>query len=105
MAGINIIFVNIDWKKSRHDTFGSNRRNLRLLNATIASIVDKMKPAVICCCEVGQVSQPMTLPQIDEMKQTFRNAWKMTFLSSTRKVSPTSQHGIIASVVASTSGS
>ena len=38
-AGIHIIFVNIDWKKSRHNSQKSTENNLRRLSLTIASIV------------------------------------------------------------------
>ena len=75
-AGSNIIFVNIDWKKSRQDSQVATKRNLRLLARTIASIVKEMKPAVICCCEVGNVMQPMTSQQINDIMQTFRDAWR-----------------------------
>ena len=75
-AGINLIFVNIDWKKDRQESDAASKRNRRLLDRTITSIVKEMKPAVICCCEVGQVRQPMTPPQIDEIMQTFRDAWR-----------------------------
>ena len=57
-AGIHIIFVNIDWKKSRHDSEAATKRNLSQLAETIGSIVKEMKPAVICCCEVGNVMKP-----------------------------------------------
>ena len=59
-AGANIIFINIDWKRSRHDNPASARRNLTKLANTTSSIVTNMKPAVICCCEAGQVMSPMT---------------------------------------------
>jgi hypothetical protein len=75
-AGINIIFVNIDWKKTRQDTQSAAKRNLKQLAHTIGSIVTEMKPAVICCCEVGNVMTPMTSQQINEMMQTFRHAWR-----------------------------
>ena len=75
-AGINIIFVNIDWKKTRQDSQSAAKRNLKQLAHTIGSIVTEMKPAVICCCEVGNVMTPMTSQQINEMMQTFRHAWR-----------------------------
>ena len=75
-AGINIIFVNIHWENSEHNSQKSTENNLRRLSLTIASIVKEMKPAVICCCEVGNAMQPMTSPQIKYMMQTFRDAWR-----------------------------
>ena len=75
-AAANIIFVNIDWKRSRHDSQGSTRRNMNALADTISSIVTSMKPAVICCCEVGEASQPMTKEQMLAVADTIRKAWE-----------------------------
>ena len=75
-ADTNIIFVNIDWKRSRHDSQGSTHRNMNALADTISSIVTSMKPAVICCCEVGEASQPMTKEQMLAVADTIRKAWE-----------------------------
>ena len=75
-ADTNIIFANIDWKRSRHDNEGSTCRNMTALADTISSIVTSMKPAVICCCEVGEASQPMTKEQMLAVPGTIRTAWE-----------------------------
>ena len=74
-AGANIIFCNIDWKRSRHTNPASTKRNLTVLAETTSSIVTKMKPAVICCCEVGTAMSPMTNEQMSAMALAMRKAW------------------------------
>ena len=73
---VNIIFINLDWKRSRHDNNDSTRRNLAVLAKTTRSIVRNMKPAVICCCEVGTAMSPMTSEQMRQMANTMSTAWK-----------------------------
>ena len=75
-ASMNIVFVNIDWKRARHDTCSSTQRNLKQLNNTVQSIVSRMKPAVLCCCEVGHVMQPLTLAQLQKVEDTIQQAWE-----------------------------
>ena len=75
-AGANIIFINIDWKRSRHSNPKSTKRNLTLLANTTYSIVTNMKPAVICCCEVGTAMSPMTREEMSDMVQAMREAWE-----------------------------
>ena len=73
----NIIFVNIDWKRSRHETEVSTARNLKQLAATTTNIVKNMQPAVICCCEAGHPMDPMSREQMDAMKESMRAAWEV----------------------------
>ena len=54
----------------------SVQKNLRLLAETISSIVTHMKPAVICCCEVGTAMSPMTMEQMSAMADAMREAWE-----------------------------
>ena len=75
-ANTNIIFVNIDWKRSRHDNERSTRRNMTKLADTISSIVTIMKPGVICCCEVGEATNPMTKELMSAVADTIRTAWE-----------------------------
>ena len=56
--GMNIVFVNIDWKRSRHDSDAAEHRNLQKLAGTVDSIVMQLRPAVVCFCEFGVVAQP-----------------------------------------------
>ena len=75
-AVANIIFVHIDWKRSRHANPASTRRNLAVLANTTSSVVTNMKPAVICCCEVGTAKDPMTKEQMTAMAQAMKKAWE-----------------------------
>ena len=75
-AGANIIFINIDWKRSRHTNPASTKRNLTVLANTTSSIVTNMKPAVICCCEAGTAMSPMTREQMSAMAHAMREAWE-----------------------------
>jgi hypothetical protein len=77
-ADVNIIFVNIDWKASRHANAVSTRRNLAKLWKTTCSIVTKMNPAVICCCEVGEAMNPMKSEHMSEIVGTMRKAWEVS---------------------------
>ena len=47
-----------------------------MLAETTSDIVTKMKPAVICCCEVGTAASPMTREQVEAMVDAMRNAWE-----------------------------
>ena len=75
-VGANIIFINIDWKRSRHANPRATQRNLSLLANTTSSIVTNMKPAVICCCEAGTMMSPMTREQMSAMAHAMRKAWE-----------------------------
>ena len=74
-AGANIIFINIDWKRSRHANPASTKK-LKVLANTTSSIVTNMKPAVICCCEAGTAMSPMTMEQVSAMAHAMRKAWE-----------------------------
>ena len=75
-AEVHIIFINIDWKRTRQGTEKATKKNLTLLAKTTSSIVANMKPAVICCCEVGTAMEPMTSEQMLEMADAMRIAWE-----------------------------
>ena len=75
-AVANIIFINIDWKRSRHINLKSTRKNLSLLASTTSSIVTNMKPAVICCCEAGTAAAPMTMDEMSAMARAMEAAWE-----------------------------
>ena len=57
--GMNIVFVNLDWKRSRHDSDAAEHRNLQKLARTVDSIVMQLEPAVVCFCEFGEVMHPL----------------------------------------------
>ena len=69
-------FVNIDWKASRHTAAHSTLRNMRRLCSTIADIVQKMQPSILCMCEVGEVSNPLTQSHMEEVAATVEEAWE-----------------------------
>ena len=83
-GGAKIIFINIDWKRGRHNTPASTKRNLTVLASTTSSIVTNMKPAVICCCEVGTAMHPMTREQMSAMADAMRKAWEGAAMAGAR---------------------
>ena len=70
-----VVFVNIDWKASRHDTVASVNRNMTLLKTTVRSIIRTHEPVVICFCEVGESSNPLTLYQMSTVSQAIEDTW------------------------------
>ena len=77
-GGVPITFVNIDWKRSRHNprNRGTPLRNLTLLKTTITSIVRNHRPAIICLCEVGECGAGMTDAHMEVLVQTITEAWQ-----------------------------
>ena len=75
---INIVYLNTDWKQSRHDTPESRSRNKRKLQETIESIAASMHPDILCMCEVGVASALMTEQQLEEMSEWCVEQWKRT---------------------------
>ena len=75
-SAVNVVFINIDWKTSRHSSEKTLAKNLRLLDATISSVVRKMSPALICLCEVGVASQPLNAAQMAEVNQQCMQTWR-----------------------------
>ena len=74
---VNVIFVNIDWKKARHNTKNSIRQNLNIVHNTIAGIVQNMIPAVLCMCEVGTASDLLIEAHMQEIAKTIEKAAKI----------------------------
>ena len=93
-----VVFVNIDWKKSRHDNKKVADKNLDLLKGTVRSIIKTHKPVVICFCEVGESSQPMTSSQMLAVSEVIEATWKQLLQSTvgssffSRKMRLTCQH-------------
>ena len=75
---LNIVYLNIDWKSSRHNTQESRARNKRTLQETIASIVAKMRPDILCMVEVGVASSLMTEEQLEAVAEWCMEQWKKT---------------------------
>ena len=70
----NVVFINIDWKESRHHkTLGAN---MIVLSKTITDVVNKMNPTMICMCEVGVSAIPLTQEQMQQVADQSMHAWK-----------------------------
>jgi len=70
----NVVFINIDWKASRHNK--TLEANMKLLGLTIAGVVRNMKPAMVCMCEVGAASIPLTKEQMQQVADQSMQAWR-----------------------------
>ena len=70
----NVVFINIDWKASRHNK--TLETNMMLLGWTIARVVRNMKPAMVCMCEVGEASIPLTKEQMQQVADQSMQAWR-----------------------------
>jgi len=70
----NVVFINIDWKASRHNK--TLETNMMLLGWTIARVVRNMKPAMVCMCEVGEASIPLTKEQMQQVADQTMQAWR-----------------------------
>ena len=74
----NVVFINIDWKASRHISAKALAKNLRVLDGTISSVVRKMNPAVICLCEVGEAARPLSAEQMQQVSNQCIGTWSAT---------------------------
>ena len=70
----NVVFINIDWKASRHNR--TLKPNMKLLGKTIARVVRNMNPTMICMCEVGVATDPLTKEQMRQVEDQSMRAWK-----------------------------
>ena len=75
VTSANVVFINIDWKSTRHSKKRLNA-NMQLLGGTIHGVVCNMKPAMICMCEVGEASQPLTQEQMQAVENQTLQAWR-----------------------------
>ena len=75
---LNIVYVNIDWKSSRHNTQESRARNKGTLQETIASIVANMRPDILCMVEVGVASSLMKEEELEAVADWCVEQWKRT---------------------------
>ena len=71
---VNVVFINTDCKASRH--FKTLNANMKLLGKTIANVVRNMNPTMICMCEVGEATNPLTLEQMQQVSYQSMHAWK-----------------------------
>ena len=71
-----IVFCNIDWKRTRHASIKSTRRNLQQLQETIQSIVRNCTPSVLALCEVGETGRGMAEIEMHEIIDAICTSWK-----------------------------
>ena len=70
----NVVFINIDWKASRH--LKTLNTNMKRLGKTIANVVNNTTPTMICMCEVGEATIPLTEEQMQQVSNQSMRAWK-----------------------------
>jgi hypothetical protein len=74
VSGTNIAFANMDWKWARHTGKHKNQHRVAWQRTT-EEIIRGFDPAVICFCEVGDVSKPMEARHLDDLQDLTRLAW------------------------------
>ena len=82
-----VVFVNIDWKKSRQETPKAKKSNMVIIEGTVRSIIQIHKPVVICFCEVGETDNPMTLSQMSAVSEVIEATWHELLQSTQLKSS------------------
>ena len=78
---VNVVFINIDWKKSRMEGRGV-LKEMRLLGDTIKGVVRCMNPTMICMCEVGGTQQPLSEGQMRQVVDKVEWAWNCLLYTS-----------------------
>ena len=48
---------------------------MKLLGKTIANVVHNMNPTMICMCEVGEATKPLTEEQMQQVSGQSMHAW------------------------------
>ncbi len=76
VMSVNVVFIKIDWKKSRHSNRKSLTNNMLTLGRTIAGVVRNMKPAMICMSEVGEANNPLTEEHMQQVEEETMQAWR-----------------------------
>ena len=69
----NVVFINIDWKQSRHN---KEHANMSKLSFTIRGVINNMKPAMLCMSEVGEASIPLTEMSMQQVANQTVQAWR-----------------------------
>ena len=65
----SVVCVNIDWM---HNTI---RTNMDALAKTIKGVVSNMQPTMICMCEVGENTNPLSQRQMQQVADEVISAW------------------------------
>jgi len=72
MTYANMVYLKVDWERSRNDTNQALKRNMDKVANTIEGVVRNMKPTMICFCGIGALS----LAQIQEVANRIKAAWQ-----------------------------
>ena len=72
--GTTIAYANVDWKRVRH-TGKHATKQFETWQRTTEEIIRKFDPAIICFCEVGEVSIPMEAEHFTKLQALTREAW------------------------------
>ena len=72
----NVVFINIDWKSSKMNR--TLNTNMKVLATAIADVVHNMSPAMICICEMGETTHPLSEEQLQRVATQSISAWKDT---------------------------
>ncbi len=72
--GINIAFANMDWKEERDAGRNWQRHRAAWLSTTEA-MLRHFQPAVMCFCEVGVVTSPLSEQHFNDLKDITSQAW------------------------------
>ena len=71
----HVINANIYWKASRHRTRKAEANNSRILRTFVQSIVKSMDPTVLCFCEGGAATNPLTDEDMECVTEVVAAAW------------------------------
>ena len=71
-----VVFINIDWKASRHSSAKALKRNMQTLGQTIGGVVRNMRPTMICMCEVGEATRALSSKEMKQVADRCMLSWQ-----------------------------
>ena len=71
-----VVFINIDWKASRHSSDKAFKRNMQTLGHTIGGVVRNMRPTMICMCEVGEATRALSSKEMKQVADRCMLSWQ-----------------------------
>ena len=71
-----VVFINIDWKASRHSTDKALKRSMQTLGHTIGGVVRNMRPTMICMCEVGEATCALSYKEMKQVADQCMLSWQ-----------------------------
>ena len=81
-SAVNIVFMSIDWKASRHNAQEARATNFSLLEHTIKAVVQQMTPMVICMYAVGEAGRTLNSDQTHLLINECMSAWSSNTVES-----------------------